>query len=90
MVFCHYVEEMNLLKKILVESGLQVEMLNGKTSVKQRRIIPKMSPDALLVQVQSCWQLFMIFTVIFTSPHWNPAVEDDDGSSAPNWTAKTS
>ena len=79
LVFCHYVEEMDLLKKILVESGLQVEMLNGKTSVKQRRIIPKMSPDALLVQVQSCCEglnLQQFSTVIFTSPHWNPAVED--------------
>ena len=54
-------------------------MLNGKTSVKQRRIIPKMSPDALLVQVQSCCEglnLQQFSTVIFTSPHWNPAVED--------------
>ena len=79
LVFCHYVEEMDLLKRLLTEQGVGVEMLNGKTTKKQRRIIPKLTPDALLVQVQSCCEglnLQQFSTVIFTSPHWNPAVED--------------
>ncbi len=79
LVFCHYVEEMDLLKSVLTEADLEVEMLNGKTSTKQRRIIPKLSPDALMVQIQSCCEglnLQQFSTVIFTSPHWNPAVED--------------
>lgn len=79
LVFCHYVQEMDMLKTILTEKGVEVEMLNGKTTIKQRRIIPKLSPDALIVQVQSCCEglnLQQFSTVIFTSPHWNPAVED--------------
>ena len=79
LVFCHYVEEMELLKRVLTEASLDVEMLNGKTTAKQRRIIPKLSPDALMVQIQSCCEglnLQQFSTVIFTSPHWNPAVED--------------
>ena len=79
LVFCHYVQEMNMLKTILTEKEVEVEMLNGKTTTKQRRIIPKLSPDVLIVQVQSCCEglnLQQFSTVIFTSPHWNPAVED--------------
>lgn len=79
LVFSHYVEEMDMLKSKLEENGVEVKMLNGKTTAKQRRIIPKLSPDVLIVQVQSCCEglnLQQFSTVIFTSPHWNPAVED--------------
>lgn len=79
LVFCHYVDEMVLLNEILTNDGLDVKVLNGATKAKDRKIIPKLSPDALLVQVQSCCEglnLQQFSTVIFTSPHWNPAVED--------------
>lgn len=79
LVFCHYMEEMELLSSILRGNDLDVKVLNGKTNPKDRREIPKMEPDALLVQIQSCCEglnLQQFSTVIFTSPHWNPAVED--------------
>ena len=79
LVFCHYVEEMELLESMLKQSNLDVKVLNGKTKTKERREIPKMEPDALLVQIQSCCEglnLQQFSSVIFTSPHWNPAVED--------------
>ena len=63
----------------MTNDGLDVKVLNGATKAKDRKIIPKLSPDALLVQVQSCCEglnLQQFSTVIFTSPHWNPAVED--------------
>ena len=79
LVFCHYVDEMNLISSMLEEAGLDVKMLNGKTTHKQRKIIPTLTPDVLLVQIQSCCEglnLQQFSNVIFTSPHWNPAVED--------------
>ena len=80
LVFCHYVDEMDMIKSILVNRhGMDVKMLNGKTTGKDRKIIPTLNPDVLIVQIQSCCEglnLQQFATVIFTSPHWNPAVED--------------
>ena len=80
LVFSYYVEEMNVLKSTLEdEYKMDVEMLNGKTTPKQRLIIPKLTPDVLIVQIQSCCEglnLQQFCSVVFTSPHWNPAVED--------------
>ena len=78
LVFCHYVQEMEIINKILKEN-LEVKMLNGKTSAKDRKLIPTLTPDVLMVQVQSCCEglnLQQFSSVFFTSPHWNPAVED--------------
>lgn len=78
LVFCHYVQEMEIINKILKEN-LEVKMLNGKTSTKDRKLIPTLTPDVLMVQVQSCCEglnLQQFSSVFFTSPHWNPAVED--------------
>ena len=94
----------------LTEKGLKVKMMNGKTTIKERKFIglpyikdddwtniflkskyekhtntfqkllmPFLEPDVLLVQIQSCCEglnLQQFNNVIFTSPHWNPAVED--------------
>jgi len=110
LMFCHYIHEMNLLKKMLEEGGLTVKMMNGKTRLKERKfiglpfikdddwgkifakskfeentnllqslIMPMLEPDVLLVQIQSCCEglnLQQFNNVFFTSPHWNPAVED--------------
>ena len=80
LVFCYYVEEMEKMKTILEEKyEMSVEMLNGKTTPKQRLVIPKLTPDVLIVQIQSCCEglnLQQFSSVVFTSPHWNPAVED--------------
>lgn len=80
LVFCFYIEEMNYLKAVLVNKyGMDVKMLNGRTKHKDRKTIPTLNPDVLIVQIQSCCEglnLQQFSTVIFTSPHWNPAVED--------------
>lgn len=110
LMFCHYMEEMNMLKKLLTEKGLTVKMMNGNTKLKERKFIglpfikdddwnkifakskyqnktdifkellmPMLEPDVLLVQIQSCCEglnLQQFNNVFFTSPHWNPAVED--------------
>ena len=38
-MFCHYVQEMNLLKELLEKKGLTVKMMNGKTTLKERKFI---------------------------------------------------
>ena len=80
LIFCHYVQEMNTMANILRNKyKLNIETLNGQTSAKDRKIIPTLSPDVLMVQIQSCCEglnLQQFSTVFFTSPHWNPAVED--------------
>jgi len=80
LVFCHYVQEMEVINKTLKEKyNLEVKMLNGNTSAKDRKIIPTLSPDVLMVQIQSCCEglnLQQFSSVFFTSPHWNPAVEE--------------
>lgn len=80
LVFCFYIEEMNHLRAVLINKyGMDVKMLNGRTKHSERKIIPTLNPDVLIVQIQSCCEglnLQQFSTVIFTSPHWNPAVED--------------
>lgn len=80
LVFCHYTQEMETMNDILKNTyNLDVEMLNGNTSGKNRKIIPTLTPDVLMVQIQSCCEglnLQQFSSVFFTSPHWNPAVED--------------
>ena len=110
LMFCHYMQEMDILEKMLKQSGLSVKVMNGKTNVKERKyiglpfiktddwtkifakskfeeetnllqslIMPMLEPDVLLVQIQSCCEglnLQQFNNVFFTSPHWNPAVED--------------
>jgi len=80
LVFCHYVREMEVINKTLKEKyNLEVKMLNGNTSAKDRKLIPTLTPDVLMVQIQSCCEglnLQQFSSVFFTSPHWNPAVEE--------------
>ena len=80
LVFCFYIEEMNHLRAVLINKyGMDVKMLNGRTKHSERKTIPTLNPDVLIVQIQSCCEglnLQQFSTVIFTSPHWNPAVED--------------
>ena len=114
LMFCHYIEEMNILKDFMEKKGLTVKVMNGQTKHKERKfiglpaikdddwdkifdlgpstrrfasqkeclknlIMPMLEPDVLLVQIQSCCEglnLQQFNNVFFTSPHWNPAVED--------------
>ena len=60
--------------KIFAKSKFEKE-----TNLLQSLIMPMLEPDVLLVQIQSCCEglnLQQFNNVFFTSPHWNPAVED--------------
>ena len=79
IVFCHYRAEIDLLETLL-EEDLNVCKFDGRTSKKERELIlSKVDVNVLLIQIQTGCEglnLQQYSEVYFTSPHWNPAVED--------------
>lgn len=79
IVFCHYRAEIDKLENLLSDT-LNVLTLDGRTSKKDRKeILNKTDADVLLIQIQTGCEglnLQQYSEVYFTSPHWNPAVED--------------
>lgn len=85
LVFCLFIKEMELLKKILHKQGISAETVSGSTPkrLRQERLrAPENGedgPEVLIVQIQTACEglnLQHINEVYFTTPHWNPAVED--------------
>jgi len=78
IVFCHYRAEIDKLEELLSDT-LNVHKLDGRASKKERDDILKDNADVLLIQIQTGCEglnLQQYSEVYFTSPHWNPAVED--------------
>ena len=79
IVFCHYRAEIDKLEELLSDT-LNVHTLDGRTSKKERNnILKDDTADVLLIQIQTGCEglnLQQYSEVYFTSPHWNPAVED--------------
>ena len=79
IIFCHYRNEIDKLEEILSKT-LNVLKLDGRTSKKERKqILSKKDATVLLIQIQTGCEglnLQQYSEVYFTSPHWNPAVED--------------
>ncbi len=79
IVFCHYRAEIDKLDTLLSKT-LNVLKLDGRTSKKERKeILSKSDANVLLIQIQTGCEglnLQQYSEVYFTSPHWNPAVED--------------
>ena len=88
LVFCHYRDEINSIHKILQphikNENLQVYIYDGRTTTEERNKILNASNqnaiiDVLLIQIQcGCEGLNLQYfkEIYFTSPHWNPAMED--------------
>lgn len=85
LVFCLFIKEMEKLKKEIEKQGISAEMVCGSTPKrlrKQRLSAPENEgegPQVLIVQIQTACEglnLQHINEVYFTTPHWNPAVED--------------
>lgn len=85
LVFCLFIKEMELLAKKLTKLGITAQTVCGSTPKKLRRErlrVPDVGvegPEVLLVQIQTACEglnLQHISEVYFTTPHWNPAVED--------------
>ena len=85
LVFCLFIKEMEFLAKRLNKLGISAQTVCGSTPKKLRKErlrAPEAGedgPDVLLVQIQTACEglnLQHISEVYFTTPHWNPAVED--------------
>ena len=80
LVFCHFKEEMNEIAERLQIEGLQVGVLDGKTSKGMRAKMLCEKNDVLIMQIQTGCEglnLQLNFSEIyFVSPHWNPSIED--------------
>jgi SNF2 family DNA or RNA helicase len=79
IVFCQFVDEMNLIKEMLVEDGHHVEMYYGGLSQKQRTEVLKAGADVLLIQLQAGGvglNLQEYDRVVFMSPWWTSALLD--------------
>jgi SNF2 family DNA or RNA helicase len=82
IVFCHFRREIDELVKRLVEqnSNARINVIDGRINLKQRNAILHDNYDVLILQIQTCSEGLNLqdkySEVYFTSPHWNPAIED--------------
>ena len=80
LVFCHFKEEMNEIAERLRVEGLQVGVLDGKTSKGMRAKMLCDKNDVLIMQIQTgCEGLNLqdnYNEIYFVSPNWNPYIED--------------
>ena len=84
IIFCHYRGEIDLIAALLRKKGVNVGTLDGRTNKYDRSQILEFRedgsmPDVIAVQIQTACEglnLQHFQEVYFTSPHWNPAVED--------------
>jgi len=80
IVFCHYRKEIDCFKEILEQNGFSVCILDGRTKKsKFDKICKSTAYDVLLGQIKTVSEglnLQQYSQVYFTSPHWNPAMED--------------
>ena len=79
IVFCHYRREIDELERRFVLAKMTVGKMDGRTDASERKEILKTPKQVLLLQIKTgCEGLNLqdYSEVYFTSPHWNPAIED--------------
>lgn len=79
LVFCSFVDEMNIIREALEERGHLVGMYNGAMNSEERRAALSAGTDVLLVQIQAGGvglNLQQYNRVIFMSPWWSSALMD--------------
>ena len=82
ILFCHYRAEIDEFARRLGERNYRVGIYDGRTSKAKRNILcqnDENAPDILIAQIKSASEglnLQHFSQVYFTSPHWNPSVED--------------
>jgi len=82
IVFAHFRGEIDIIAERLTRAGISTAIIDGRTPAAQRQEIlqnTKNLPNILLLQIQTGCEglnLQAFNEVYFTSPHWNPAVED--------------
>jgi len=78
-VFCHYIDEIDMIAKQLRDGGLaKVITYDGRNSGSTTKLCQ--AADAIILQIQTgCEGLNLqkyFSEIYFVSPHWNPAIED--------------
>jgi len=79
MVFCSFRKEMDYMKSQFVKRGISTAIIDGRTTYSQKSEIFSQLPDVLILQVNTCCEglnLQMYKQIYFTSPQWNPSIED--------------
>lgn len=80
IVFCQFHKEIDEIQKRCVESGMIVKTIDGRlTSHEKSHAMIAPWPEVLILQVNTCCEglnLQQFNEIYFTSPHWNPAVEE--------------
>ena len=80
IIFCTFRREIDFIHYKLVENGLKVAALDGRTSRRAFVNILSEKYDAIILQIQvGCEGLNLqqnYSEVYFVSPHWNPSIED--------------
>ena len=79
IVFCSFIKEGEKIQQILNDNHYVVGIVNGSTPKKMRRIfLTSNNIDVLIIQIQcgsDGLNLQHYQEIYFTSPHWNPAVQ---------------
>jgi SNF2 family DNA or RNA helicase len=79
LIFYTFNKEMEYLKLQLLSKNYTIGVVNGKTSVEnKKKLVTSNDYDVLMVQIKSGsdgLNLQQYSQVYFVSPHWNPAVE---------------
>lgn len=79
LVFCSFRIEMDYLQEQTTEMGYNVEVIDGRTTLAERKKILSQTYDVLILQIYTCSEginLQNYSEIYITSPNWNPAVED--------------
>jgi SNF2 family DNA or RNA helicase len=80
LVFCDYQEESYKIQEMLEKSDVtDVQIIEGRTTTRQRKQILSHSPQVLIMQIQTGNEglnLQQYNEIYFVSPGWNPCVED--------------
>lgn len=81
IVFCHYRTEIDFIQQKLLELGLQnIYIYDGRNSGTKAMQLILNNAEIVLLQIQTgCEGLNLqhkFSEIYFTSPHWNPFVED--------------
>lgn len=82
IVFCHFRKEIDILMERLIEMGVNsIAAIDGRTSNQRtRKNTMETGYEVLILQIQTgCEGLNLqknYSEVYFTSPHWNPMIED--------------
>ena len=80
IVFSNFHKEIDYLRENLLTSGFRTQVIDGRTPKHMRQsILESTENDVLILQINSaCEGLNLQYynEIYFTSPHWNPSVED--------------